>query len=147
MRHGVASLCTFQCARVWVRLAGIWDALAMTRVATRNVFVLAVMVALGTLYFSRYASTISKEWILVVNFILAPAAVGLSTYFLFAGKPLTRVAFISAIPVLSILLTGGDPAKPGLEIGLIAPLLIACWLGAGVSFALQRFIARHPKRG
>jgi hypothetical protein len=47
---------------------------------------------------------------------------------------------------MSILLAGGDPAKPGVELVLVAPLLIVCWLGAGASFAIHWFFIRSAKR-
>lgn len=115
----------------------------MIWLAIRNVLVLVVFVAAGGIYYGRFAGTISQEWILVVNFVLLPGMVGISTYFLFGGRPFTRVALVSAIPILSIALAGGDPAKPGMELGLMAPLLVICWVGAGISYALQRFTARN----
>ena len=118
----------------------------MSASAVRNVIVLIAMSALGGYYFARIASAIPQEWILGVNFVLAPAVAGVSTYFLLSGKPLTRLALVSVIPVMSILLAGGDPAKPGLELLLVAPLLIVCWLGAGASFAVHWLFTRSPKR-
>lgn len=81
-------------------MAKIRLAIGMTALVIRNVVVLVVMATLGGVYFSKYASTVPQEWILVVNFILVPAVVGISTYFLFAGEPFTRVALVSAIPIL-----------------------------------------------
>lgn len=114
----------------------------MTWLVARNVFVLVAVGVLGGVYFGKYASTLPQDWIIAINFALVPASVGIATYFLFAGKVLTRLALIGAIPVLSIVLAGGDPAKPGLELVLIAPLLVVSWIGAGIALALQRLVSR-----
>ncbi len=116
----------------------------MMKLVIRNLLVLVAMGGLGGLYFSKYAGTLPQEWILVTNFVLVPAGVGALTYALFAGERFTRLALVCAIPVLSIVLAGGDPAKPGLELGLIAPLLIVSLAGAGISVAFEWFLrSRH----
>jgi len=112
----------------------------MSKLAIRNALVLGVMTALGAIYFSQFASKVPQEWMLVVNFIVVPTILGALAYTIFAGEPFVRLVFVSAIPILLILLAGGDPAKPGLELVLIGPLLIAFWIGAGTSFALRWFL-------
>jgi hypothetical protein len=119
----------------------------MTKIVIRNLVVLVVMAVVGGVYFSKYASAVPQEWILLVNFVLVPAVLGALAYVVFAGERFVRLALVSAIPVLSILLAGGDPAKPGLELVLIGPLLVVFWLGAGISLALQWFLSRRKTNG
>lgn len=119
----------------------------MRTTAIRNVLVLAVMTAIGAVYFGRFASTVPKEWMLLLNFMVVPAALGAVSYQIFSGQPLVRLVLVSAIPILSILLAGGDPAKPGLELVLVGPLLIAYWTGAGAALAIRAlFTARKRNR-
>jgi len=118
------------------------------KLVIRNLLVLVVMGGLGGVYFSKYASTLPQEWILLTNFVLVPVGMGALTYFLFGGERFTRLALVGAIPVLSIVLAGGDPAKPGLELGLIGPLLIVSLVGAGIAAAFDWFLrARHSGQG
>ena len=148
IRCGAAPGRSHQCSRVRIRLARIRGTFAVTKLVVRNSLVLVATAAVAGVYFSKYASTVPQEWILVVNFVLVPVVLGALTYFLFAGERFTRLALVGAIPVLSILLAGGDPAKPGLALGLIGPLLIVFLLGAGISVALQWFLkARNSNQG
>lgn len=112
----------------------------------KNVLALALLVALCTVYFSKYANTVPQEWMLVVNFLVVPALVGGLAYIAFSGERLIRLALVSVIPILSVLLAGGDPAKPGLELVLIGPLLVVFWLGASVPLSLQWFLSNRKAK-
>ena len=119
----------------------------MRKAAIRNVLVLLVMTSIGAVYFARIASTVPQQLMLVVNFVVVPGALGAISYQAFAGQPFARLALVSAIPILSILLAGGDPAKPGLHLVLIGPLLIVFWIGAGASMGLRwLLVARKGKQ-
>jgi hypothetical protein len=120
----------------------------VTKLVVRNVLALGAMTTLGAVYFTKFANTVPQEWMLVVNFVVVPAVLGALAYVVFAGEPFVRLALVSAIPVLLILLAGGDPAKPGLELILIGPLLVVFWLGAGIALALQWSLgARKTNQG
>ena len=112
----------------------------MTKLIIRNALALGTMTALGAVYFAKFANTVPQEWMLVVNFVVVPAVLGGLAYALFKGERFVRLALVSAIPVLSILLTAGDPAKPGLELVLIGPLLVVFLVGAGIALALEWFL-------
>lgn len=112
----------------------------MTKLIIRNALALGTMTALGAVYFAKFANTVPQESMLVVNFVVVPAVLGGLAYAMFKGERVVRLALVSAIPVLSILLAGGDPAKPGLELVLIGPLLVVFWIGAGIALALQWFL-------
>ena len=123
-------------------MAEIGIVLPMSALTLRNVLALCVMTTLSTVYYSTLASKVPQDWMLVVNFVLIPTMLGAVAYVIFSGKPSLRFALISLIPVLSIILVGGDPAKPGLELVLIGPLLILFWAGAGIAFGIKWFLMR-----
>ena len=83
---------------------------------------------------------------LVMNFLVVPALVGGVAYIAFAGDRLIRLALVSVIPILSVVLVGGDPAKPGLELVLIGQLLVVFWLGASVPLSLQWFLSNRQTK-
>ncbi len=118
----------------------------MIRTVFRNVLALGILVAICAIYFAKYANTVPKEWMLVMNFLVVPALLGGVAYIVFAGERLIRFALVSVIPILSILLAGGDQAKPGLELVLIGPLLTVFWLGASVPFSLQWFLSNRKAK-
>ena len=115
----------------------------MNRAVLRNVLALGVLVTLCATYYVKYANTVPQDWMLVLNFLVVPALVGALAYIAFAGERMLRLALVSVIPILSVLLAGGDPAKPGVELVLIGPLLVVFWLGASVPLLLQWFLGNR----
>jgi hypothetical protein len=113
--------------------------ISLTKCAIQNALMLGVIVSLRAVYSAEFAHSVPQEWMLVVNFVVVPAILGALAYAVFTGKRSVRLALVSTIPVLWILFEGGDPAKPGLEIILIGPLVVIFLLGAGISLALQWF--------
>lgn len=147
IRRRLTSVGPLKCTRVRYRLARIWDAFAMIHPMLRNGLVLGVMVAFWVIYFKKYATAIPQEWMLILNFLVLPALLGCVAYMMFTGERLIRLALVSAIPILTVLLVGGDPAKPGLELLLIGPLLAVFWFGASVPLVIQWFLDKRNKSG
>lgn len=109
----------------------------------RNALAFILALAVYYVYLSRFSGSISLEHRLLVNFFLVPVSIGAVASLLMSGALINRVAVTALVPIVPIFLIGGDPAKSGMELVVIGPLIVMFAVGAAASGVLDLVI--HKK--
>lgn len=111
---------------------------------TRNIFSIVAVLIIYLSYLLLISEQIPADNRLLVNFLIVPIVLGACGAIALSSQTgvLTRIALIAIVPVLPILVFGGDPAKPGMEVILIGPMALMFAVGAGVGIAIQMTLQR-----
>jgi hypothetical protein len=100
-------------------------------------------------YMVWFAQRVPEQSALLINGVLVPFLVGSVGYLIFRGSNLVRVILATGVSLLAALIVsgGGDPAKPGAHLVVIAVTTAISCLGAvataGVVVALQTLRAQQ----
>jgi hypothetical protein len=109
----------------------------------RNAVALVGLLAVSTIYLWIGAPYLPDSYALIVNFVLVPGSIGSAAGYLFVGRLVAKLVLLVAIPVVHVLVFGGDPAKPGLENLLGALELVPLFVGCTLVHLLH--VSRKPK--
>ena len=82
-----------------------------------------------------------------LGFLVVPVMMGSIGYFIFGGRGLARFLLVGLIPILSFLILSGlspegDSVGSVLGLLIVFMFVILFWIGAGVSFVIQRSLLR-----
>ena len=111
-----------------------------------NAVISLVLLVISYYYFSDFSGQIPSEYKLMVNVVCVPVLLGVIAGLLFRGGLIERLIYVTPIPVITVILLGGDPAKPGLELILIGPLLLFFAIGTAVSYVFSNQVSRLLKK-
>ena len=102
-------------------------------------------------YMISAAQVINEESALLVNGFIVPFVVGSIGYLSFRSQKMARVILATSVSLLAALVAseGGDPAKPGVHLVVIAVMTAISFLGAvttaGAAVAVQTLRTRQKK--
>jgi hypothetical protein len=80
---------------------------------------------------------------LLLNIGLVPFLIGCAAQLLLKASLLVKLALVAMLPVVDVLVFGGDPAKPGVEIYVALAVGAAMLLGVLLCFAFSRLVLRR----
>ena len=83
---------------------------------------------------------------LTVNFAVVPLGIGLLMALAMTARLSRCVLFAALVPVLPVVLFGGDSAKPGMELMIIPPLAVMFAIGSAVGFFIRNRLRPHRTR-
>jgi len=113
----------------------------------RNILTISAVILVYLSYLLLISERVPADDRLLINFLVVPILLGVCGVIALSREigAVTRIALIAATPILPILIFGGDPAKPGLELILIGPLALMFSIGAAIGIALQMMLKRKYK--
>jgi hypothetical protein len=80
---------------------------------------------------------------LPLNIGLVPIFIGCAAQLLFRTSLLVKLILVATLPVLHVLVFGGDPAKPGVEHYVALAVGAVMLLGVLLCFALSKLVLRR----
>lgn len=119
----------------------------MLKPVLRNAVVFLALCAVYFGYLRFIANTLPERWGGEINVIVVPFVLGAISAFAFVGHLGLRVVLlvIAAALVLLMISGGGDPAKPGLHLWVIAGEVLIAALGMLCAAFAVRLIRRSPR--
>jgi hypothetical protein len=91
--------------------------------------------------FLLFAKLVPGKYALVVNFLLMPFVFGIAASWILQGPLYLKCLLLLLIPIVHVLLLGGDLAKPGLDRFLVFVEFGALCTGAITFQILKKFCA------
>ena len=106
-----------------------------------------LVIAVVSLGYLRYIAPIVPDvGAFIINILVVPFIFGWSAFFLLRGPIFFKAVLLLIVPILHVVVFGGDPAKPGLEYEVAAVEYVLMLLGLVVGVIVHKVASNEGGR-